>query len=96
MCWGRGEVSAMMPEQFITRLRNGKTVNCTYHRADLAGLMSAWKYEERFILTWEECRDGDQYNEHAYTRDERHEFDTPEQLLAFVKQHGYAAQAFQA
>ena len=47
-----------------------------------------------FVLTWEECRDGDQYNEHAYTRDERHQFETAEQVLAFVSQAGYPASLF--
>jgi hypothetical protein len=84
----------MTPEGFLRRLRAGKSVNCTYRRDGLTGLLSAWAHDGRFVLTWEECREGDQYNEHAYTRDERHLFGTAEELLAFVEQSGYPASAF--
>jgi len=46
------------------------------------------------VLTWEECHSGDQHNEHVYTRDERKQFDSAEQVLAFVEQAGYPASAF--
>lgn len=84
----------MSPDGFLQRLRSGKAVNCVYKSGALAGLISAWPYGGGFVLTWEECRDGDQYNEHAYTRDERHQFDTAEQVLAFAEQAGYPASAF--
>ena len=61
---------AMTSEGFLRRLRTGKVVNCIYRLGELAGLISAWPHDGGFVLTWEECRDGDQYNEHAYTRDE--------------------------
>ncbi len=43
---------------------------------------------------WEECREGDQYNEHDYTRDDRVVFDSAEEVLAFAEQIGYPASAF--
>jgi hypothetical protein len=69
-------------------------MDCTYKVGELIGLISAWPHGGAFVLTWEECRDGDQYNEHAYTRDQRHTFETAEDLLAFVEANGYPASAF--
>ena len=84
----------MSLDGFLRRLRSGKDVNCVYKSGTLAGLISAWSHDGGFVLTWEECQDGDQYNEHAYTRDERHHFATAEQVLAFVERAGYSAGAF--
>jgi hypothetical protein len=84
----------MTTEGFLRRLRAGKVVNCTYHQGDLTGLIAAWAHGGGFVLTWEECRTGDQYNENAYTRDERYEFATAEEVLAFVEGKGYPASAF--
>ena len=84
----------MSPDGFLKRLHDGKAVNCIYRTGELAGLISAWPHGGGFVLTWEECKDGEQYNEHAYTRDERHQFETAEQVLAFVSQTGYPASAF--
>lgn len=84
----------MSSEGFLRRLRTGKVVNCTYRRDELSGLISAWPHGGGFVLTWEECRDGDQYDEHAYTRDERHVFETAEDVLTFVEQAGYPASDF--
>jgi hypothetical protein len=84
----------MSPDGFLRRLRSGKAVNCVYRAGELAGLISAWPHGGAFVLTWEECRDGDQYNEHAYSRDERHQFETAEQVLAFAEQAGYPASEF--
>ena len=50
-------------------------------------------HDGRFVLTWEECRKAEQYNENSYTRDERHLFDA-EEILAFVEQSGYSVSAF--
>lgn len=82
-------------EGFLKRLRAGKSVNCVYRRDEFAGLISAWAYEGRFILTCEECPAGEQYDESCYTRDERHEFATADEVLAFVEDRGYPHSAFQ-
>jgi hypothetical protein len=84
----------MTPEGFLRRLGAGKVVNCVYRRDGLSGLISAWPHGGGFVLTWEECRNGDQYNEHAYTRDERHVFEKAEDVLAFVERAGYPASEF--
>lgn len=80
---------------FLQRLGIGKAVNCVYQVGDRAGLISAWSYGEGFVLTWEECPGGNQYNEHTYSRDERYEFRTAQEVLTFVEQSGYPAAAFQ-
>lgn len=81
-------------EGFLRRLQAGKGVSCVYWLGELNGLISAWRYGEGFVLTWEECLRGDHANEHNYTRDERHTFGTPEEVLAFVEGSGYPASAF--
>jgi len=85
----------MTPDGFLRRLNAGKAVNCLYRTGSLRGLISAWAHDGRFVLTWEECHDGDQFNEHRYTRDERHVFATAEDVLEFVAQGGYPASAFE-
>ena len=84
----------MTPEGFISRLNAGRPVNCVYRNGELAGLISAWLHDGRFILTWEECRAGNELNENAYTRDERHEFGSAADVLAFVERNGHPAAAF--
>ena len=86
----------LSPEGFLKRLRRGRTVNCTYRTGNLTGLISSWTHEGRFVLTWEECRLGDQYNEHVYTRDDRLSFESAEEVLAFAERSGYPATAFMA
>jgi hypothetical protein len=91
---GGGRSVGMSPDGFIRRISSGKAVNCTYKVGELAGLISAWPHSEGFILTWEECRNGDQYNEDSYSRDERHTFGTAEEVLAFVERSGFPASEF--
>lgn len=84
----------MAEEGFLWRLRSGKSVNCIYRRGHQSGLISAWAHGNGSALTWEERRDCDQYNEHAYTRDKRHEFAAVETVLAFVERNGSSATDF--
>ena len=78
----------------LRRLEDGWVANHRYAQGVLRGMVSAWRHQGRFVLTWEECRDGDQLDEYAYTRDERHLFANAEELVAFVEQHGLAAEDF--
>ena len=74
-CWAVSEAGAREgPRRACSRLRASKAINCIYRQDEPSGLISAWAYDRRFVLTWEECRDCDQYDERACTRDERHEF----------------------
>jgi len=83
----------LSPHEFLMRLRERSAVNCTYRTGDLTGLVSSWDHEGRFVLTWEECREGDQYDEHVYTRDDRLSFESAEAVLAFAERSGYPASA---
>jgi hypothetical protein len=84
----------MTSEGFLNRLKSGKPVSCVYRHEGLSGLISAWLNGGLFILTWEECPDGQQYDESTYTRDERRQFETAEDLLAFVEKNGHPSSAF--
>lgn len=84
----------MSSDGFLRRLRSGKAVNCCYRVGELAGLISAWPHGESFVLTWEECRDGEQYNEQDYTRDEVYRFGTVEEVLAFIEASGFSTSVF--
>lgn len=79
---------------FLRRLAAGKAVNCVYTAGAVTGLISAWPHGGGFVLTWEECPIGQQYDESTYTRDERHTFGTAEEVLRFVEENGYPAGAF--
>lgn len=85
----------MSPSGFLDRLRSGKSVNCAYRQEERTGLISAWHWEGKFILTWEECQQGEQYDESRYTRDERHTFATAEEVQTFVEQSGYPTSLFE-
>lgn len=84
----------MSSDGFRRRLLSSKVVNCTYSRGEVVGLISAWLHQGRFVLTWEECPVGQQYDESTYTRDERYEFASAEDVLTFVESGGYPASAF--
>lgn len=84
----------MTREGFLKRLSEGSPVNCTWNSAETEGLISAWMHNGQFILTWEECRPGTQHDEHAYSRDERMVFSSPQEVLAFVERNGHPASAF--
>jgi hypothetical protein len=84
----------MRLDAFRRRLMSGKGVHYTYKRDAIVGLVKILKYQDQFILTWEECRDGDQYNEHLYTRDERHKFSTLEEVEKHLDQNGLSNEHF--
>ena len=58
------------------------------------GLVNIWKHANCYILTWEECPAGEQYDESMNTRDERHEFPTIEAVLAYLEQAGVPLSQF--
>lgn len=84
----------MTLEGLIRRLLAGRAVNHVYDRGELTGLVSAWKYQDAFILTWEECRKGDIHNEHLYTRDEREVFASAQDVLAYIEKNSLSAADF--
>ncbi len=65
-----------MTEQQFREFLSRRTVSYLYKDAGLEGLINVCPSQGKFVLTWEECKAGDQYNEQNYTRDEvQHFFD---------------------
>lgn len=75
----------MRKDTFLQRIKNGRANNLVYSTHEKEGLISAWMYQDKIILTWEECRPGDQYNESSFTKDERHVFNNTEDLVQFLE-----------
>jgi hypothetical protein len=75
---------SMTLSTFTKRLDEGKANNFTYFHDGREGLVTVWKHAQSVILTWEECPAGEQYDESAYTRDERKVFESMNDLLAFL------------
>ena len=84
----------MSPAMFARRLEGGEANHLIYRRDEYDGLVSIWMCEGSFILTWEECPIGEQYDESTYSRDERHVFANIEEVLAFLTRNGLKAESF--
>lgn len=84
----------MTPETFESRLNTGRSNHHIYRMADTEGKVSVWKYEQNYILTWEECPTGRQYDDSTYTRDERHTFDSLAALLSFLSEYNLSPEDF--
>jgi hypothetical protein len=84
----------MTADTFVARIESGKANNLVYSAGGKEGLVSVWKHESSYILTWEECPAGEQYDESTYTRNERHRFGSVEQLIDFLAGHGLKPKAF--
>jgi hypothetical protein len=84
----------MTSDGLLKRLNSGRPVSCIYRHEEVTGLLSAWRLGNLFVLTWEECPIGQQYDESTYTRDERYQFESAEELLIFVEKSGHAASTF--
>jgi hypothetical protein len=84
----------MTTEKFIERIEAGKANNLVYKAGGNEGLVSVWKHDGSYIVTWEECPAGEQYDESTYTRDERHRLGSIEELMAFLAGQGLSLEAF--
>lgn len=76
--------------RFEAKLEGGRMLSFVYQPTpsnDLTGIIEIWKYQGKYIVTWEECHQGDQYNEDSYTRDERHLFASVGEAIAFLDHH---------
>ena len=84
----------MKPETLIQRIMSGKVNNLTYSCGEKEGLISIWKNGDTYVITWEECPAGEQYDESTYTRDERHVFAAIPEVLDFIATHGLSLEFF--
>lgn len=74
----------MKHEIFVKRLNSGKRCSYVYSKGDVQGLIETWLYNNCIILTWEEAERGKQYDENSYLKDEKHKFNTVEELIQFL------------
>ena len=84
----------MSPETFRKRLEAGRCNNPLYTERDREGLVSVWKHQKTFVLTWEECPTGGQYDESSYTRDQRHVLASVDEVFQFLVDNGLTVDAF--
>lgn len=84
----------MKRETFLLRLTSGKSLRHVYDAGALTGLVRIWTYEGFFVLTWEECPIGEQYDESTYTKDLREVFATPAEVLAYLSREGLSPESF--
>lgn len=80
---------------FVDGILRGETYAHLYSCDDSRGLIQVWQYRDVFILTWEECPDGMQYDEDSYTRDERMEFSSIDSMLAFFEANQLTTSSFE-
>jgi len=78
----------------IKRLQDGKAVNLKYSKEGLSGIVNIWRYDNKYIITWEECEDGNQWNESAFTKDEKYEFKTIDEVMKFIDKHSFDINSF--
>ncbi len=84
----------MKKETFVQRVSSGKVNNLAYFSNGKEGLISVWMHEGTYVLTWEECPPGEQYDEATYTRDERHVFAGIPEVLDFISSNGFDVELF--
>lgn len=84
----------MTEATFIARIESGKSNYLIYSSEGKDGLVSVWKHDGSYILTWEECPAGQQYDESTYTRDQTQRFAAREQVIEFLKSHGLNVREF--
>lgn len=84
----------MTAATFLQRIESGKANHRIRKSDGLESLVSVWKHDGSYVVTWEECPAGGQYDESGYTRDEVHRFGSVEELMAFLAEDGLAVEEF--
>jgi len=81
-------------DKFINRLQNRRPVVYKYKDGELVGQVNIWFHLDKYNCSWEECRDGDQYNEDSYTRDFVREFDSIDDVIEFLRTENLSPTVF--
>jgi len=84
----------MNSDSFKRCLENGKGVAAVFNKKEKQVLINVWKLKDVFILTWEECPRGEQFDESSYTRDDRHEFDSVDDVCKFLEKESVGFATF--
>jgi hypothetical protein len=77
----------MKREGLIKRLEAGKASVYKYSKNGLNGMVNIWKYNNDYIITWEECEGENHWNESAYTKDERYKLPNVAEVMSFIDEH---------
>ena len=82
----------MTREALIKRLEQRRSIQALYVRLEngreLQGRVGIDAEDNSFVLIWEECPSGQQFNENMYTRDEFLRFESLEPLMQFLDESG--------
>ena len=84
----------MRKQVFVDRLNSRRAISYRYTSVNLAGLVNIWFHKNHFVLSWEECKDGDQWNENNCNRDEIHSFADVDAVVKFLENSGIASEFF--
>jgi hypothetical protein len=84
----------MTRDGLIKRLKAGKACNLKYNNNDFSGMVNIWSYNDEYILTWEECKNGNQWNESSSTKDERYKFKLVDEVMQFIDKHSLDIEGF--
>ena len=71
-------------EHKLSLLTAGETLELIIDHEASQSLVKVWMYEGEYVLTWEQCPNGMQYDEPSYLRDERHVFANQADLMDFI------------
>jgi hypothetical protein len=86
----------MLLDEFRQGLEDQRMLNYVYHGPqDLTGIIQVWKHGPDYVLTWEESREGDQYNENRYLKDERRVFTNSDHVLNFLRDNSIDISKFE-
>ncbi len=86
-----------MTEQNLRKfLSRGTALYYKYKNNGQAGMVNIWFYKDRFIISWEECKDGDQFNESSYTRDDLNDFSNIDSVIDYLNNSNIPVELFEA
>ncbi len=84
----------MKYETFVKRLEKGKSNHHIYKKDGSEGLISIWKCDKIYILALEECEEGYQFDEPSYTKDDRYEFKTIDEIIIYLENNSLSVDLF--
>jgi len=86
----------MTKQNFRKLLSRGTAVHYKYKNDGQAGVVNIWLYKNRFVISWEECKDGDQFNESNYTRDDLNNFPDIDSVIDYLNSSSLSVEPFRA
>ncbi|MBQ4831570.1 hypothetical protein J8L84_20030 [Alteromonas sp. MMG017] len=84
----------MTEQGFLKRLESSKTNILSFIQGTNEVVVSIWKYENKYVLTWEVYPKGMFHDESTYLKDDIHNFDCSRTLINFIKTNGFDLSKF--